>query len=59
MPDTLDVISQAKEKLKELAEERESIYQRQVQYRATMQTLNTTGDEAALRKRFVGQLEES
>lgn len=57
--ETIDEISQAEKKRAELFEERGGIIEQQEQFRANMQALSTTGDEATFRKRIVGQLEES
>jgi hypothetical protein len=59
MLETLDAIENAKLSKGELGEELKQIYVQQEQLRANMGALSTAGDEAAFRKRIVGQLEES
>lgn len=55
----LERIQEAKKRIHELDIEKDDIYRQQEQFRANMQALNPTGDEAALRKRIVRQLELS
>jgi hypothetical protein len=59
MLETLDAIENDKLSKRELGEELKHIYVQQEQLRANMGALSTAGDEAAFRKRIVGQLEES
>jgi hypothetical protein len=57
--DTLAKIEQARAKQKELAAEVKILYERQEQLRANLGALQATGQEATLRKRMLGQLEDS
>jgi hypothetical protein len=59
MLDTLAAIQIAKTEIEGLDIETTEIYNKQEQLRANMKALNATGDEAAFRKRIVGQLETS
>ena len=59
MLDALALIQQAQDRIRELEGERKSTHEQQEQLRANMQALSPTGDEAAFRKRIVGQLESS
>ncbi|MBN8618635.1 MAG: hypothetical protein J0L63_07005 [Anaerolineae bacterium] len=52
-------IQKGEQRLKELEQERVKLYGQQEQLRANLNTLQATGQEAALRKRMLGQLENS
>lgn len=59
MLNELSRIQQANAGQKKLAAERETLYKQQEQLRANLTTLQSAGQEAALRTRMLGQLETS
>ena len=59
MLDNLGLIDRARDRQEELIAERNAIYEQQEQLRRNMGSLQRTGQEAALRDRILGQLENS
>ena len=59
MLDNLEIIRKANTKISDLANERKKIYEQQEQLRANLGALQSTGQEATLRNRLLGQLEQT
>jgi len=59
MLDEVNAVQQAQKRLQSLDAETQKLHKQQEQLRANLNTLQATGQEAALRKRMLGQLETS
>ena len=59
MLDNLEIIAKAHTKIGDLINERKKIYEQQEQLRANLGALQSTGQEATLRNRLLGQLEQT